>query len=682
MSEHFLSTLSYSSWDAFEKAFHEGDKSQLSSKISTFLNSNSTESQKIDFIRDAIQAVDQLSFKKIPFFNTICTECIKLIMRSIMDKSSSNLPDRFLKRITDIIINQIPRLDTIAANNICSIILEYFSHSGKLNQHACSIIPPLLNCLDNGREFSHLINSYDNHNSDKNKNIEVSDGDISTHSTENDDGNNAKANKLNLQKENLKNLWISSFCRIDWQNDSYSRISAMFVDVVIDKYQCDLITNKLLNHLLKLPLDELPSIVYQILLLSRNFKKTSIISSIILAFQNLEIAANASVDDVEEIQSISKKMFYQVEGTVLLHFLFCVQQDHEWGAQIFKYAKKGTTKRFGTYSTCIESLTTFFLATILNLSTIPKFKDLSFEHVKNLIMVYSRDVIRLDQNVYARELVIPVTENLINCINSIVSRSAYGWETTIQQLLATIIHTLDYAFGSSSRKLYGAEESKKAIEICGLIIQKILSSHKFIQQEIVQQTFTRLNEQRPSSSCLVKIICNTIQDHPSIAFNCEKCFSESLNCILNSTETDRQALVSSMSPLLKKNAGFYNNFVLMLRKILYSRSNIMKRISVLSIVDLIIMFAQFQDNHDLENNNLNNISINLQGSSSKKNAGPIDSSKNLILLELVSLLRRSFTHQYEIISLSLSKLSSVILVSEISNNCEFLETLCRIFHTE
>ncbi|PVU89687.1 hypothetical protein BB561_005227 [Smittium simulii] len=387
MSEHFLSTLSYSSWDAFEKAFHEGDKSQLSSKISTFLNSNSTESQKIDFIRDAIQAVDQLSFKKIPFFNTICTECIKLIMRSIMDKSSSNLPDRFLKRITDIIINQIPRLDTIAANNICSIILEYFSHSGKLNQHACSIIPPLLNCLDNGREVSHLINSYDNHNSDKNKNIEVSDGDISTHSTENDDGNNAKANKLNLQKENLKNLWISSFCRIDWQNDSYSRISAMFVDVVIDKYQCDLITNKLLNHLLKLPLDELPSIVYQILLLSRNFKKTSIISSIILAFQNLEIAANASVDDVEEIQSISKKMFYQVEGTVLLHFLFCVQQDHEWGAQIFKYAKKGTTKRF---------------ATILNLSTIPKFKDLSFEHVKNLIMVYSRDVIRLDQNVYAR----------------------------------------------------------------------------------------------------------------------------------------------------------------------------------------------------------------------------------------------------------------------------------------
>ncbi|PVU90263.1 hypothetical protein BB560_006214 [Smittium megazygosporum] len=424
----------------------------------------------------------------------------------------------------------------------------------------------------------------------------------------------------------FKTKWIALFCDSEWDMSSFSKIATMFNDILLSKEQHSLIITKIISNLSKVSFDELPSLIYQTLLLSRNYKEIRIISSIIFTFDNLEKSISSDTDSNNNNAVYDKKkLLKEIEGTILLHITFCTQQDHEWGTQIFKFAKKGQRKKFGGYSSLTETVSPFFLALVLSIGAIPKFKDSAFEWFRTLIMSFSRDFVKINRDSWGRV---------------------------------------------SSKKTFGEKESKHASNLCSETIESL-----------IMNMFLCLEENQPSGSVLLNAVFNSSCINSQLFVSQEKLFSSSLESLLNFPEKERRRILFIMKPLLENSPKFFNGFVLILRKALYSRAYLFQKASVLVIMDLIQLFTVstkyylmvygqyetkslvFEDSEDV-----------LCNSNSKHNS--------VILFELVGLLRRSFMYQSEILSLSLSKISSLELQIEAHDNDSLLESVSRMLYVE
>ncbi|OMJ21790.1 Fanconi anemia group I protein [Smittium culicis] len=186
--------------------------------------------------------------------------------------------------------------------------------------------------------------------------------------------------------------FIESFCEFEWSATTVTRIAAMYVEVSMPKQLRTLVVDKLISHMSKMQLNELPPLVYQIFLHSKQIERKHTISGIVDFFNSLEdtyLNKNSKVSTTQNGPDV--KSILQVEGTVLLHIHFCVQQDHEWGTEILKYVKQGKNKRVVSKSSSAQNLSTFLLAMILNVGSISLFKENVFECLKSLLMLSTRD---------------------------------------------------------------------------------------------------------------------------------------------------------------------------------------------------------------------------------------------------------------------------------------------------
>ncbi|OLY85066.1 Fanconi anemia group I protein-like protein [Smittium mucronatum] len=460
---------------------------------------------------------------------------------------------------------------------------------------------------------------------------------------------------------------IEQFCSLEWDSCVSTRLAAMFVEVSMPKNLRTLLIDKLIDQMNRMQLNELPPLVYQIFLHSRYTDRRRTVSGIVDFFNKLE---NEFLD-VEKIHSEyqenpQKKLVLQVEGTVLLHIHFCVQQDREWGLEILKFVKRGETKRLGSKSSSAENLTPFLLAILLNIGSISSFRDTVFDSIKSLLMVSSRDYsFNLSSN-WGSELLPKPKLNVKLAMESISIRESYGWENIILQLTSYVFLLLDYCSGNSSKKLYGKPVSEMASETCKNTLEYIFKSHKFVRPEIVRQMFLKIEENPSSFPYLVSIVCSVLQSNPEMALDLSKSFSNSIEWIINSDEGCREYLISAISPIIVSDPGFTNSIILILRKGLYSSPD----------------GNQNGDQIPSSSNLLNLTSLSTIGAPFESIRNQIPKDSHVILLELVGLLRRSFSQQPEVISHTLLKLNEIVILKAFQNNTEFSSLVCRILHSE
>lgn len=136
----------------------------------------------------------------------------------------------------------------------------------------------------------------------------------------------------------------------------------------LDKGRCGEFLKKIFLGMKRVDLQDLPSLVYQLLVLaSKGFSKREVIEGIVIFF-----GSNALPKATSIIQ--------QVEGTVLLHVNFSVKQDPSLGQELL-----------GLVRSDLRVFNCFTVAVLLSLARIRRFRESSMGILKNVLLMAFRD---------------------------------------------------------------------------------------------------------------------------------------------------------------------------------------------------------------------------------------------------------------------------------------------------
>ncbi|PIO33886.1 hypothetical protein AB205_0177600 [Aquarana catesbeiana] len=120
-----------------------------------------------------------------------------------------------------------------------------------------------------------------------------------------------------------------------------------FRDVLLSTEELQFVVEKVLRLLSKLDLQEMPPLVYQLLLLSAKGSKRTILEGVITVFNDLDqkLMQEAKNDDSIDLDdsTIPKEQLRQVEGTIILHIVFAIKFDQDLGRELVKVQESSVT---------------------------------------------------------------------------------------------------------------------------------------------------------------------------------------------------------------------------------------------------------------------------------------------------------------------------------------------------
>ncbi|RDD38597.1 Fanconi anemia group I protein [Trichoplax sp. H2] len=140
------------------------------------------------------------------------------------------------------------------------------------------------------------------------------------------------------------------------------------------------VVEKMILTLPSIDILELPPLVYQLLLMSNQGFKRTILAGIISYMTSLNLQIRKEQEASNEIVAISDKQLQPLEGTVILHMTYAIKQDQDLGKELIKYFKENS-----------NTSSSFRLALSLAVARISRFHDLIFDILKSSIIKAYKD---------------------------------------------------------------------------------------------------------------------------------------------------------------------------------------------------------------------------------------------------------------------------------------------------
>lgn len=132
--------------------------------------------------------------------------------------------------------------------------------------------------------------------------------------------------------QEYKRHLLNTLCSSRWDPQCAIHLAAVFRDVPMTSDELHFVMEKIVRAMKDLDLQELPPLVYQLLLLSTKGHKKLLLEGVTSFFNNLdETCRKEDKEDSSEVQTLSKDQLRHMEGTVILHITFAVKQDQDLG---------------------------------------------------------------------------------------------------------------------------------------------------------------------------------------------------------------------------------------------------------------------------------------------------------------------------------------------------------------
>ncbi|RKP19671.1 hypothetical protein ROZALSC1DRAFT_28748 [Rozella allomycis CSF55] len=137
------------------------------------------------------------------------------------------------------------------------------------------------------------------------------------------------------------------------------------------------LTRRLINELLKsfsaLSLEELPPLVYQMLILAKGNRA--------IVFHHLSQYFNSLNAVIEEEPLINEELLEQIQSTLVEHVSFGIKQNQDLGNEFLKYVKQDKTRNFNAFNVAI----------LLSIAKIPQFEDQVNELCRTSVLTIIKD---------------------------------------------------------------------------------------------------------------------------------------------------------------------------------------------------------------------------------------------------------------------------------------------------
>ncbi|XP_016318254.1 Fanconi anemia group I protein-like isoform X4 [Sinocyclocheilus anshuiensis] len=378
--------------------------------------------------------------------------------------------------------------------------------------------------------------------------------------------------KGELSGDEYKKQLINSLCSSRWDPQCVIHLTTMFRDVPLSAEELQFLIEKILRMFLKLDLQEIPPLVYQLLLLSAKGCKKLVLEGIISYFKKQdqlqkEEQRNGESEDVE-VQTIPQDQLRHVEGTVILHIVFAIRLDHELGREFLKNLKAAQS----------DPLCPFSIALLLSVARIQRYEEQVFEFLKGTITKNFKDDQIQHSSKFLQEL-LPQCNSISNMILDTVKNSVFGWDHVTQglvQLGFILMDSFGPKAGAFGKVTEGASSTAKtpnqlACRLGGQVLLESFKMHEPIRGEILEQVLNRLVTKTASPvTHFIDLLSSIVMSAPMILLESSSKVIETFDQLSYLPLSTVEGLLKAVQPLLKASMSMKDALILVLRKAMFS----------------------------------------------------------------------------------------------------------------
>uniref|UniRef100_A0A4W4HBM7 FA complementation group I n=1 Tax=Electrophorus electricus TaxID=8005 RepID=A0A4W4HBM7_ELEEL len=343
-------------------------------------------------------------------------------------------------------------------------------------------------------------------------------------------------------------------------------------DVPLSPEELQFVTEKVLRMFLKMDLQEIPPLVYQLLLLSAKGCKKLVLDGIINYFREQDMhqkdeQRKGETMDVE-IQTIPQDQLRHVEGTTILHIVFAIRLDHELGKEFIKSVKVCQG----------QLLCPFSIALLLSVARIQRYEEQVFEFLKGAITKNFKDEQLQQASRFLQDL-LPSSSSVSHMILDTVKNSVFGWDHVTQSLVQLGFILMD-SFGPKAGPFGKTTEaptataktpSQLACRLGGQVLLESFKMHEPIRGEILEQVLNRLVTKTASPvTHFIELLSNIVVSAPMILLESSSKVTETFDQLSFLPLSTVQGLLKAVQPLLKVSMSLKDALILVLRKAMFS----------------------------------------------------------------------------------------------------------------
>ncbi|KAG9306620.1 hypothetical protein G9A89_004817 [Geosiphon pyriformis] len=442
-----------------------------------------------------------------------------------------------------------------------------------------------------------------------------------------------------------KDFLLNRLCNSKWDNSNVLSLANVFQDIPMTDDQVSIVVDKILRLVETMDINEVPPIIYQLLLLSRKGHKRLILRGIAEYFNKLDeeifedqIAANEKQSE-ECKSSISFSQLALMEGTVIIHLCFAVKQDQELGSEFLKYMKLGKT----------ALLTPFNIACVLSLARIHRFEDQALEFMKNSIIAVFRDTEKLEKSPWISQIspiidLIPIREIFLR----LIKKTSFGWDQATQSLVQLALITMDHAATTLSivkvpdtskvRKGYRMNPHEMASELSTHVLLEMFKVHDMVRCEILDQILSRVIGKSGSVISSLNLLDLIVKESPQTLVPYLSKIKETLDYLSYLSVGTADRLLNAVEPIIYSNQNFRDGLMLVLRKSMFAKDLDGRQIALKGFLRLLRLSISEPTSS----------SIFAQSSLVSGSQSVIKQNPRALSLEILGMLRRFFSQQAEI----------------------------------
>ncbi|KAM3870643.1 Fanconi anemia group I protein [Diretmus argenteus] len=377
--------------------------------------------------------------------------------------------------------------------------------------------------------------------------------------------------KGELSGEEYKKQLINSLCSSRWDPQCVIHLTTMFRDVPLSPEELQFLVEKVLRMFFKLELQEIPPLVYQLLLLSAKGCKKQVLDGIISYFKDQDLRQEKEQKDGEsmdlEVQSIPQDQLRHVEGTAILHIVFAIRLDHELGREFLK-----------SFKTSYGDLCPFSIALLLSVARIQRYEVQVFDLLKGAIIKSVKDEQLQQGSKFLQDLLLQHC-SVAQMILDTVRNSVFGWDHVTQGLIQLGFFLMDTfgpkpgPFGKTSEgsSTIAKTPSQQACRLGGQVLLEGFKMHEAIRGEILEQVLNRLVAKTASPvNHFIDLFSDIVVSAPMILLESSTKVTETFDHLSYLPLATVQGLLKAVQPLLKVSMSLKDSLILVLRKAMFS----------------------------------------------------------------------------------------------------------------
>ncbi|TKC45576.1 hypothetical protein EI555_020899 [Monodon monoceros] len=380
--------------------------------------------------------------------------------------------------------------------------------------------------------------------------------------------------KGELSGEECKKQLINTLCSGRWDHQYVIQLTSMFKDVPLTAEEVETVVEKVLTMFSKLNLQEIPPLVYQLLVLSSKGSRKKVLEGIIAFFNRLDTqhSEEQSGDELLDFVTVPSGELRHVEGTIILHIVFAIKLDCELGRELLKLLKAGQQGDFGS------DICPFSIALFLSVTRIQRFEEQVFDLLKSLVIKSFKDLQLLQGSKFLQNLV-PHRCCVSTMILEVVKNSVHSWDHVTQGLVELGFILMDsygpkkILDGKTIEASSGLSRmpNQHACKLGANILLETFKIHEMIRQEILEQVLNRVVTRGSSPiTHFIDLLSDIIMYSPLVLQSCSSKVTETFDYLSFLPLQTVQGLMKAVQPLLKVSLSIRDSLILVLRKAMFA----------------------------------------------------------------------------------------------------------------